>query len=396
MQGAMRQRVIINWGISSFFGWGIYGLNLALNWLDDAEVEPMCAIPITDDEIVLDPLQRRAMEPFLQLSANLQRSLQVARASGRCHAECPVLTWLDMGPACIDSQMSGRPTFGVVFFETAALGADSLARARDIPLIITGSSWNRRVLNEHGLTNVATVLQGIDPTLFHPAPRSNRLANRFCIFSGGKLEYRKGQDIVLAAFRIFARRHPDALLVTAWHSPWPHVARTIDVSPFTQPVTFNADGNLDVTQWAVANEIDPAQIIDLGQVPNRQLPTVVREMDVAVFANRSEGGTNLVAMECMACGVPVVLSENTGHLDLVDPDVCFPLHIQNPLDGIGAGIGNTPGWGESSVDEIVETLERIYVDRDAARRRGQRGAEMLAGLTWARTAERMKELVLLH
>jgi glycosyltransferase involved in cell wall biosynthesis len=292
--------------------------------------------------------------------------------------------------------MSGRPTIGVVFFETADLGAVPLARAREIPLIVTGSTWNQRVLAEHGLTNVQTVLQGIDPTLFHPAPRSHLLGNRFCIFSGGKLEYRKGQDIVLAAFRLFARRHPDALLVTAWHSPWPHVARTLDQSPFTQPVCFAEDGRLDIPAWAAANEIDPVQILDLGQVPNRSLPAVLREMDVAVFANRSEGGTNLVAMECMACGVPVVLSENTGHLDLIGDDVCFPLHTQTTLDGIGAGIGDTPGWGESSVDEIVENLEHIYADRASAQRRGQRGAEMLAGMTWARTAERMKELALLH
>jgi glycosyltransferase involved in cell wall biosynthesis len=392
----MRQRVIINWGISSFFGWGVYGLNLSLNWSNDPDIEPMCAIPIVEDEVVIDPLQRRILQPFLQLSSNLQRSLNTARVGGRCHVECPVLTWLDMGPGCVDSLMTGRPTIGVVFFETADLTAKPLARARETPLVITGSTWNKRVLAEHGISNVETVLQGIDPTLFHQAPRSHLLGDRFCIFSGGKLEYRKGQDIVLAAFRDFARRHPEALLVTAWHSPWPHVARTLDQSQLLQPVTFSPDGGLDVARWIAANEINPEQVLDLGPVANRQLPAVLREMDVAVFANRSEGGTNLVAMESMACGIPVVLSENTGHLDLIEDDVCFPLHYQRPIEGIGAGIGDTPGWGESSVEEVVETLERIYADPAAARRRGQRGAEKMAALTWARTAEQMKELVLLN
>jgi glycosyltransferase involved in cell wall biosynthesis len=308
--------------------------------------------------------------------------------------ECPVLTWLDMKAAGIESMMSGRPTIGVVFFETAQLGSHALDRARAMPLVITGSTWNTSVLAEYGIGNVATVLQGIDPTLFHRAPRSNMLDNRFCVFSGGKLEYRKGQDIILTAFRSFARRHKEALLVTAWHSPWPYVARTLDVSPHTSPVTLAEDGSLDVGQWAANNDIDPEQILDLGPVANRQLPAVLREMDVAVFTNRSEGGTNLVAMECMACGVPVVLSKNTGHLDLIDDDVCFPLQSQAPIAGIGAGVGGTSGWGESSVDELVETLERIYADRKAAEQRGHKAAEMLQGLTWARTARRMKELAL--
>src|SRR3546814_1575573 len=55
---------------------------------------------------------------------------------------------------------------------------------------------------------------------------------------------------------------------------------------------------------------------------------IVREMDAALFLSRCEGGTNLVAMECMACGVPTVLSANTGHLDLVGSGVCIPLETQ--------------------------------------------------------------------
>jgi hypothetical protein len=44
------------------------------------------------------------------------------------------------------------------------------------------------------------------------------------------------------------------------------------------------------------------------------MPQILREIDVAVVPNRFEGGTNLVAMECMACGMPVILSANTGYL----------------------------------------------------------------------------------
>ena len=37
---------------------------------------------------------------------------------------------------------------------------------------------------------------------------------------GGKLEMRKGQDIIIRAFRLFSQRVPEAVLVTAWHNPW--------------------------------------------------------------------------------------------------------------------------------------------------------------------------------
>ena len=46
-----------------------------------------------------------------------------------------------------------------------------------------------------------------------------RMRGRFVVFSGGKLEHRKGQDVAVAAFRDFQKTHPQLrpLLVTAWY-----------------------------------------------------------------------------------------------------------------------------------------------------------------------------------
>jgi glycosyltransferase involved in cell wall biosynthesis len=395
----MRQRVVIKWGISSFFAWGIFGLNLALHWAEDADIEPVAGCHIAPETISVDPLRRRTLDNFIDLSAAFERQLQ-AMSNVYCEAHLPVLVALNADfqnlPDARGNYLVGQPTVGVVVFETAQLDADAVARARRLPVIVAASDWNRRVMLAHGLANVVTVLQGVDPTLFHPAPTSGLFGNRFCIFSGGKLEYRKGQDIVLAAFRRFASRHPEALLVTLWQSPWPQVARTLDCSSLVAPVPVFEDGRVDVLGWAAANGIDTRQVLDLGTIPNAQMAMVLREMDVAAFPNRCEGGTNQVAMECMACGVPVILSENTGHLDLIDDDNCYPLHAQTPLAGIGAGFGAVPGWGETDVDELDDVLERVFVDREAAEQRGRRAAETLSDLTWARTAGRMKQVVLAH
>lgn len=389
----MRQRVAVNWSTSSFFGWGVYALNLALRWANDPDIELMSAVPISPEEMVVDPIQRHALRPFLALSKALENIVPPFGTS-RYQLECPVLSDIDLKPGCADHWISGAPTIGVVFFDTAHLGAEIIARARAVPLIVAGSDWNKRILNEHGLDHVVTVLQGVDPALFHPAPANRWLGDRFCVFSGGKLEYRKAQDIVLAAFRVFAERHAEALLVTAWHCPWKSLARTLDGSALAGPIALDREGAIDVAGWAAANGVDPKQILDLGAVPNREMPGILREMDVAVFPNRCEGGTNLVAMECMACAVPVILSRNTGHLDLMEADNCFALERQAPLDGHRAGLGDVPGWGESSVDEVVETLERVFQDRSEARHRGRRGAETMARLTWKHTAERLKGLIL--
>lgn len=391
----MTQSVVISWGLSSYFGWGIYGLNLALHWAADPVIEASSAAHIRWDQISVDAIRRQCLIPFLRRSGELQANLEPFANRG-VTANAPVLVALgnrfQSSAAVHNVVLDGSPTIGVIFFEEA-LDAAARERAKRFACVITGSRWNEQVLRAYGIEGVRTILQGIDPTHFHVGPKLGLMPNRFLIFSGGKAEIRKGQDLVLAAFKIFGARHPEALLVTAWHSPWPHLARSLDRTGRAAPVAFNKDGGLDVLAWAHANGIGAEQILDLGNVPNVLMPSVLREMNVAVFPNRAEGGTNLVAMECMACGLPVILSRNTGHLDLMESDNCFPLDDQKPVPGAFAEVG-VPGWGESNVEELVTRLEEIFSDHAEAQRRGALAAGKLSQLSWASTAAEVKALVL--
>jgi glycosyltransferase involved in cell wall biosynthesis len=226
------------------------------------------------------------------------------------------------------------------------------------------------------------VIQGIDPTIFHPAPRTGMFGDRFVVFSGGKLEYRKGQDIVVAAFRRFRERHPEALLVTAWHNHWPQLIADLDLAGHVRGVPRLTNGVLQIGEWLAANGIPQAAAVDVGCVPNAFMGQVVREADVALFPNRCEGGTNLVAMECMAAGVPTIVSSNTGHLDLLATGGCFALRAQRDTRRPTRHFAGVDGWGESDVDEIVELLEKLYADRDFAGQRATVGATVMARLTW--------------
>src|SRR6516164_10285472 len=104
--------------------------------------------------------------------------------------------------------------------------------------------------------------------------------------------------------------------------------RSLDWSGLLRPVVVNKSNQIDVPGWATANEIPADRVIDLEYIPNYGAPTILREMNVALFPNRAEGGTNLVEMECMACGLPTILSRNTGHVDIIQNDGCYTLDDQ--------------------------------------------------------------------
>jgi glycosyltransferase involved in cell wall biosynthesis len=388
----MNQALLFNWGLSTLFGWGVFGLNLLRHWRAAAGTPVYCGGQMQIESLAgMDPLSLRALTPALIESSELRgRWLALlARTGGRFDGV--VLHGLGnrfSGPTLpCHGGLTGRATAAFIFFEDTAL-PQAAAIARDFAVIVTGSSWCEAVLRAQGVTNVATAIQGVDAAVFHPAPRSGALEGRFAIFSGGKIEFRKGQDLVLLAFRAFARRHPEAVLVTAWHSPWPEVAVTLNRNPAIAPIAPDENGRIDVAGWARANGLPAEQFIDVGSIPNHLMARVLREMDVAVFPNRCEGGTNLVAMECLACGVPTIVSDNTGHQDLIATGAPYALTRQRPvaLDGTG-----TEGWGESCVEEMVEALERVWNDRQAARRRGAYGAATMEDWSWRRQIGRLHD-----
>ncbi len=81
-------------------------------------------------------------------------------------------------------------------------------------------------------------MRNFEPMLRQPGPVNSNvpawrdrdfLAGRFVVFSGGKFELRKGQDVV-RAYKVLQDHHPDLVLVNAWFNPWPDVFGTMRTS----------------------------------------------------------------------------------------------------------------------------------------------------------------------
>ena len=331
------------------------------------------------------------MDGYRQIAATAaEREHQLLHLGG-----CTVLHALgnQFEAGAASRRFRGDRNIGVIAFEDTLLDEPVIARARQYERIVVHSSYNRDLLTEAGFTNIDCVLQGVDPDELPILSVRGTFKDRFVIFSGGKLEFRKGQDLVLAAFRIFHARHPDSVLVTAWHNPWPQLAGSIAESRLTPaPAEIDrATGMLKIAEWAIAHGAPADGFVDLGFLSRDQVAPVLAECHAAIFPNRCEGATNLVAMEAMACGVPTILSDNTGHRDLLRSGVALPITRQYPVDDPH---GRRRGWGESSVEELVAHLETLYANREGAQLLGQRGQAFIRGeRTWRSFAEQFVQAV---
>ncbi|HTW94168.1 MAG TPA: glycosyltransferase family 4 protein [Tepidisphaeraceae bacterium] len=378
-QSASISHLAIDWSIACHTGWGVYALNLALQ-ARRHNITPVVLAP--SYWATLHPIQRASLAAA---EANEPKILNsIAAAGGKTLAiECPMLIacsgHFDSHPHAATLTAPRRVAIWVS--ECAQIIPQAIERGRQMDWIIASSTWNEKTLRRHGFQNVSLEFQGFDPTLFSPGPRAGLLGDLFAIFSGGKLEYRKGQDIVIAAVREFRKRHNDVVLVFAWSNPWPETARDIAAAGLVDQLVLQKDGSIDFVAWLKNSGLGNTNVINLGAISNWQMPMVLREMDVALLPSRCEGATNFVAMECIASGVPTILSANTGHLDLINMEGCYPLHKQDPVRPTTCH-AVVDQWGESSIDEILEYLERIYRDRAESRRQAMRGSEAIQWMTW--------------
>lgn len=285
------------------------------------------------------------------------------------------------------SGVRGSHNFAYTFFESE-LGPNAAANAAKYDVVFCGSTWCLERMKERGITNGRVLIQGVDHEIFRPMPVT-RTDNEFRIFSGGKFEYRKGQDIVIAAFRELAKKYDNMRLVCAWHNPWPGLIQSMAESPHLDPAEWPRSNDLPQPEYlkrlAVKNGVPHDRITVLDQLSQPDLAAVMNQTDLGVFPNRCEGGTNLVLMEYMACGKPASASTGTGHADI--HAAIYPNSLRKRNDA--------PGWSECSPESVANELEQWVNDTPEARvEAGEQARKAMLQFTWERAARTIVETVI--
>lgn len=363
-------------------GWDTCGkyLTIELSKLDDISI-------ITESKITLDTIGNEL--EYLSLSqipinnideTNFDRSNRLIKGvSIRMLNDFDLSLWL--------ADIRSERIIGYTFYCGSHLSQPQLDMANAYDIIIAGSSFCETQLNRTGITSTKTIIQGINPQIFNPsnAPKT-LLKDRFVIFSGGKFELRKGQDIALKAFKIFSDKHTDAILVNSWVNMWEFSLNTMANSAVIEFAFNMNDYMASMNHLYTMNGIDPKKVITLPIKLPYQMAYIFKNTNVGLFPNRCEGGTNLMLMEYMACGKPVIATSKTGHSDVIESERAFDLTNYIPLALRTQDHTEYQGWVEPDIDEIVAYLELAYDDPGLCEQKGKASGRYLSGLTWQKAA----------
>lgn len=375
--------------VGSYHGWGVCGKYIVKELSGKTDIKLLTEY--FDFNNIGDELDYRLLKDRI-VPESVYKEI---KNSNSYRVEFPVLqsiTGNTLKPEC--PNLKGTVNVGYTFFEDNILPEAYIENGRKyFDVIVTGSAWCEEVLRGYGLKNVTTIIQGIDPTIFNPLyPEKEYFRDRFVVFSGGKFELRKGQDIVIKAFKHLQDRYKDVMIVNSWFNHWPESLNTMRASPH---ITFNATSNdyaTVINQTFADNGVDLNRVITLPPYPNIMMQRIYKNSDVGLFPNRCEGGTNLVLMEYMACGKPVIASYNTGHKDVLTEKNSIRIEKSISLT-IANNNTDIATWEEPNLDETIEKLEWAYNNRTELRQTGKQAGEDLSKMTWQKTAQQFYDIL---
>lgn len=373
--------------ISLTHGWGICGRRLAREFL---KVGP-CRILFNGRE-----LQRFEHQLEAERLLAIYPSPEDSESFSRAHSDWGIQA-IDEYSQIWGPRSGGKNNIGISF--NLSVDQSKVDNLNDyFRVIVGGSQWCSQLLRSHKL-RAHSVPQGIDPVIFNKSYAQKDLnADRFVIFSGGKYEFRKGQDYVIKAVAHMQQKYSDVYLVTLWEGP-AYSHNNMTQSPLISHTILtqeDADRNNFFCTVLANNGVDLSHVLNLPTLNHLMLPHVYRETDIGIFPGRIEGGTNLVLMEYMACGKPVIAPKHTGFADMIDENHALVLH-ENQIRWRTAQ--TQPGidyWHELDLDEVIAQCEWAYNHREKLRERGNRGADFVAPFTWERMALEIQKLMVEH
>ena len=216
---------------------------------------------------------------------------------------------------------------------------------------------------------MVTIVPGVDSVFFHPEGKSRYLVEKIhlqdkrVIMTVGRLDERKGHDMVIRAMTHVAKQFPNVVYMIVGKGREEQRLKSLADNLKLQ--------DLVIFTGFVADELLPDyyNLCDLFVLPNR-------ETELHDQLKGDYEGFGVVFLEASACGKPVIAGNSGGSCEAV-------------VDGI-TGLIVDP----RSENEIAHAIERILADKNFANHLGMAGRNRSEKeFDWEHIAQIMKNIL---
>lgn len=249
---------------------------------------------------------------------------------------------------------SGRHA-GFPIFELDSFNELEKHHLKSLDWVFVCSEWAKDILKNHNIENVSVAPLGVDTNIFYPRPDVSLNKDTTNFLNIGKWEVRKGHDVLVEAFNKAFEPTDNVHLILNCYNPF---LLKQDEQGRVQ------DGNNTWTKLYKESKLGDKITV----IPNRlqsqlDVANLMNAVDCGIFPSRAEGW-NLEALEMMACGKHVIVTNYAAHTEFCNDKNSYLIKVDNvepAYDGIWfKGQGNWAELGDKQIEMMVHEMRLTH------------------------------------
>lgn len=261
---------------------------------------------------------------------------------------------------------------GFPIFELDTFNDVERRHLRSLDEIFVTCDWAKQVIANNGISVPCHVVPlGYDPEIFKPSENRVVRSKAFTFGNVGKYEKRKGHDELVEIFNKAFEPSDDVQLLIACENPFPNSG----VDEFKKRAKMTKMGDKIRFIPRLRSQLELADFYAV--------------CDCMVFPSRAEGW-NLPLLECLAMNIPCIATDYSAHTEFCTSLECNLVKIDElepANDGIWFhGQGNWASIGDYEKEQFIRFMRLAQRDKQVMN-------PIARKFTWAKTAERIKELI---
>ncbi|MER3396180.1 MAG: glycosyl transferase [Acidimicrobiia bacterium] len=283
--------------------------------------------------------------------------------------------WVAAGPADLWKRVPSEFRVGYTMLEVDGIPREWVDAANRAVEVWVPSQFNVETFESSGVKRpIHKIPLGVDTDYFHPAITPYKKFQRFTFLSLFEWGERKGPEILIKAFNEEFSLSDDVVLVIA-------------CTNWDPAVNIRAS----IERLELRKKRAPIIVYVNPQLEGYQMGTLYRAADIFVLPTKGEG-FGLPILEAMACGVPPIATNWSGHTEFFDESVGYPIEVQC-MESAVAKCPYYEGfrWALPNLEHLRALMRRAVTNQDELRQKAAAAAERAQRYDWRITAGLIKE-----
>jgi glycosyltransferase involved in cell wall biosynthesis len=262
--------------------------------------------------------------------------------------------------------------FGFPIFELDSFNKRELSNLESCDHLISCSKWAAQILQDAGF-NCSVVPLGVDRSIFFEG--IGCWNSPYTFISIGKIEYRKGHDILPKLFQKALPKGGDWHLHMLWGNPFIKDEEKLQWEGYYRSVLGDNVSFCD----RVATQVDIAN--------------AMRDADCGISMSRAEGW-NLPLLELMSCGKPIITTNYSAHTEFCTKENANLVDInelETAEDGKWFfGQGNWAKLGPRQEEQAIEFIRKEY---KRGKCKNEEGIKTACKFSWENSVQQLVEIL---